>query len=123
MQFVEYVLISVLCFDLIAVQAYPGGLVPMHVGDAVVYSSGAIEVHTEIPEELMRRQDNLADELGGDDNDDDDSGDDVGFADAVSSYSRNRWNNFKTGFVELGDIFRAAGRGIRSLFTGNENDE
>lgn len=67
----------------------------------------------------MRRQDSdLAD-----DNDEEESNDELTLADAVSNYSRNRWNNFKAGFTEFSDIFRAAGRGIRSLFAVDDNDD
>jgi hypothetical protein len=46
--------------------------------------------------------------------------DDETFWEAASSYGRNRWTNFRDGFTELWDVFRAAGRGFRNVFTGSE---
>lgn len=43
------------------------------------------------------------------------------FRDAVSTYGRNRWNNFRNSFTEFWDIVRAGGRGVRGWFV-NEND-
>lgn len=59
------------------------------------------------------------------DNDDDDDNankrdDDETFWEAASSYGKNRWTNFRDGFTELWDVFRAAGRGFRNIFTSTE---
>ncbi|XP_015792050.1 uncharacterized protein LOC107368695 [Tetranychus urticae] len=51
----------------------------------------------------------------------DDDDDDPSFRDAVATYGRNRWNNFRNSFVEFWDILRAGGRGIRSWFV-SDND-
>ncbi|XP_053206074.1 uncharacterized protein LOC128390736 [Panonychus citri] len=51
----------------------------------------------------------------------DDDEDDPSFRDAVTTYGRNRWNNFRNSFVEFWDIVRAGGRGIRGWFV-SDND-
>lgn len=61
-----------------------------------------------------------------DEEDDDDNvnkrDDDETFWEAASSYGRNRWTNFRDGFSELWDVFRAAGRGFRGIFTTSSSD-
>ena len=43
------------------------------------------------------------------------------FKDAVTTYGRNRWNNFRDSFVEFWDIIKAGGRGIRGWFVSDHH--
>jgi len=52
-----------------------------------------------------------------------DEEEDPTFRDAVSTYGRNRWNNFRNSFTEFWDIVRAGGRGVRGWFASDNDSD
>lgn len=105
--------------------AHPGfmhpAMIPMY---PIQYPAYPVDQQTSgsTPEEQTQAsQTNQSKDTKKEEEEDDDNvnkrDDDETFWEAASSYGRNRWTNFRDGFTELWDVFRAAGRGFRNIFS------
>lgn len=106
--------------------AHPGfmhpAMIPMYPLQYPTYPVDQQASGSSPEEQTQTNQANPSKDTKKEDEEDDDVNkrdDDETFWEAASSYGRNRWTNFRDGFTELWDVFRAAGRGFRNVFSSD----